>query len=78
MSATTKAVNGFFRKANRSDIDRLLGSVILSERQEQIFSMFYIKKKDVNFIADNLNYSPDTINKELKKIREKLCFFLPL
>lgn len=78
MSITTKAVNGFFRKANRSDIDRLLGSVLFSDRQEQIFTMFYLRKKDVNFIADYLNYSPDTINKELKKIREKLCFFLPL
>lgn len=78
MSAQTKAVNGFFRKANRQDIDRLLGSVLFSDRQEQIFNMFYLRKKDVNYIADYLNYSPDTINKELKKIREKLCFFLPL
>lgn len=78
MSAQSKAVNGFFRKANRSDIDRLLGSVLFSDRQEQIFNMFYLRKKDVNYIADYLNYSPDTINKELKKIREKLCFFLPL
>lgn len=77
MSAQTKAVNGFFRTANRQDINKLLGSVLFSDRQEQIFTMFYLRKKDVNFIADYLNYSPDTINKELKKIREKLCFFLP-
>lgn len=77
MSAQTKAVNHFFSTACRADVEKILSLVVLSERQEQIFSMFYLKKKDVNFIADKLNYSPDTINKELRKIRNKISFFMP-
>lgn len=75
---TVKRINSFFGNATKLDVEKLLGSVLFSDRQEQIFTMFYLRKKDVNYIADYLNYSPDTINKELKKIREKLCFFLPL
>lgn len=78
MYGTVRKTNSFFRNATRKDIERLQGCVFLTDRQEQIFTMFYLRKKDVNFIADYLNYSPYTINKELKKIREKISFFLPL
>ena len=75
MSDHSRAVNRFFCTAQRSDVEKILNSVLFSERQEQIFSMFYLKKKDVNFIADTLNYSPDTINKELRRIRDKIIPF---
>ena len=76
MYGTVRKTNSFFRNATRKDIERLQGCVFLTERQEQIFNMFYLKKKDVNFIADTLNYSPYTINKELRKIRDKIVLFL--
>ena len=34
--------------------------------------MFYIKKQNINFIADSLLVSTMTINNELKAIRKKI------
>ena len=44
----------------------------LSERQSKIFDMFYIKRKDIGFIADSLFVSRSVVDVELKGIRRKL------
>lgn len=72
MSAESRKINEFFRNARKSDVDNLLSDIIFTERQDKIFFMFYIKKNDINFIADTLNASAETIKKELRKIRKKL------
>jgi hypothetical protein len=46
--------------------------LVLSDRQAEIFDMFYVKKKDVNFIADSLHYCAMVVNIELRRIRNKL------
>lgn len=72
MSIQLTKINAFFRSAVKSDVEEAKEKIILTERQGRIFDMYYIKGHDVNFIADSLFISPSTINKELKKIREKL------
>lgn len=69
-------VNHFFKLANRADVDSVLARIILSDRQIRIFDMFYLKRQNVNFIADSLYVSPAVINRELKSIREKISIII--
>lgn len=72
MSIITKRINRFFKDATKEDVNKLSDKILLSERQEKIFTMFYIKKQSINFIADSLFVSTMTINNELKAIRKKI------
>lgn len=72
MSATVLVINKFFRFATKSDIDKLLENMILTERQNRIFEMFYIKKQGRGFTADTLFISESEVSKELRLIRSKM------
>ena len=72
MSDEVREVNEFFRYALRDEIDDIVGKLSLTERQLKIFDMKYIKGHDINYIADTLGSSPDSINKVLKAIRIKI------
>lgn len=72
MSATVQKINEFFRNAIKKDVDELKIQLLLSDRQLEIFDRFYIRKQDINFIADSLNVCSQVINNELKAIRKKL------
>ena len=78
MSAIIRNINKFFRKAIKKDIDEIKSELILSERQQQIFEMFYIKKQNIDFIADTLCVCKMVVNNELKIIREKLARILEI
>lgn len=78
MSVVTKSINNFFRKAIEKDIDKVQSEIILSERQQKIFEMFYIKRQNIDFIADSLCVCKMVVNNELKIIREKLAKVLEL
>ena len=73
MSAITRKINEFFRKAVKKDVDKVKSEIILSERQQQIFEMFYIKKQSIDFIADTLCVCRMVVNNELEIIREKIA-----
>lgn len=72
MSATVLEINNFFRFATKSDIDKLLENMFLTERQKRIFEMFYIKKQGRGFTADTLFISESEVSKELRLIRSKM------
>ena len=72
MSATLLEINKFFRFATKSDIDKLLENMFLTERQKRIFEMFYIKKQGRGFTADTLFISESEVSKELRLIRSKM------
>lgn len=72
MSDLIEFINSFFKQAIKEDVDEVKSKIILSERQEKIFEMFYIKRNDINFIADTLGVCPMVINNELKTIRQKI------
>lgn len=78
MSQTIRKINNFFNNAISSDIEKINKNIILSERQEIIFRMKYLQKKDINFIADSLNVCPMVVNNELKIIRKKIARILEL
>ncbi len=72
MSEESKKVNGFFKTAGKSDVEKAISDVLFTDRQRKIFDMFYVERRDVNFIADTLCVSADTVNKELRAIRNKI------
>lgn len=78
MSQIIRKINNFFNNAISSDIEKINKNIILSERQEIIFKMKYLQKKDINFIADSLNVCPMVVNNELKIIRKKIARILEL
>lgn len=78
MSAITRKINEFFRKAVKKDVDKVKSEIILSERQQKIFEMFYIKKQSIDFIADSLCVCKMVVNNELKIIRIKIVKILEL
>lgn len=78
MSEIIKTINNFFRKAIKKDIDEINSQLILSDRQKQIFEMFYIQKQNIDFIADSLCVCKMVVNNELKIIREKLARVLEI
>ena len=72
MSDLIKFINSFFKQTIKEDVNDVKSKIILSERQEKIFEMFYIKRNDINFIADTLGVCTMVINNELKAIRQKI------
>lgn len=78
MSKIIKNINNFFKKAVKKDIDKINNEIVLSERQQKIFEMFYIKKQNVDFIADSLCVCKMVVNNELKIIRIKIVKILGL
>ena len=78
MSQSLKEINKFFKTAVKNDLDKIKPDLLLSDRQEQIFHMYYIRKLDLNCIADSLGVCPLVISNELKIIRKKLVKVLDL
>ena len=78
MSQSVKRINEFFKTAIKSDLDEVKPNLLLSDRQDKIFHMYYIRKLDLNFIADELGVCPLVISNELKVIRKKLVKALGL
>lgn len=76
MSTKSKAVNIFFKTAIKSDVDKIKEEIILSDRQDKIFHMYYIQRKDRNFIADSLYISATVVDRELRQIRDKILRIL--
>ena len=78
MSEQTKQVNRFFRNAVRRDIEGLHEQLLLTERQYRIYSLFYLERKDINYISDCVYISPRAVEKELRLIRRKIVKHLDL
>lgn len=78
MSQSVKIINNFTKNAVKSDIDKIKDDLLLSDRQDKIFHMYYIRRLDINFIADELGVVPLVISNELKTIRKKLAKVLGL
>lgn len=76
MASTVKTINAYFKHAIQSDVNDILSKLILTERQNKIFNMFYLEKKDIDFIADSLNVCRTVVNTELRLIRNKVSRIL--
>ena len=78
MSESVRRVNGFFRNAVKRDIEGLHEQLLLTDRQYMIYSLFYIERKDINYISDCVYISPRAVEKELRLIRKKIVNHLHL
>ena len=72
MSELSKKINQFFRYATKSELNNIKNEVYLTEDLEKVFRMFYIEKKDINYIADTMHCSRAKIDSDLRLIRRKL------
>ena len=76
MYSIVRTINAYFKIATRADVNELLSKIILSERQQRIFEMFYIKRQNIGFIADTLGCSERVISEELDIIRRKISVII--
>lgn len=76
MSQAVKIINSFFKSCSKQEEQKLYEKMLLTDRQETIYRMYYLKDKDINFIADTLNVSSGVIAKELKIIRKKILLIM--
>jgi len=72
MSELSKRVNEFFKLATKSEITKVKDELYFSDHLQKVFQMFYIEKKDIDFIAYTTNYSKGKIEADLRLIRRKL------
>lgn len=72
MSELTKRINRFFKEATKSEIKRINDEVYFTEHLQQVYEMFYIQHKDIDFIAFKTGYSRSKIEGDLRVIRRKL------
>lgn len=73
-----KKLNSFLKSASKAYLESAMSGILLSERQENVFNLYFIKKKDVNFIADALCVSPRVIGREIYSIRSRILSYLSL
>lgn len=52
MSEISRRINAFFSVATRQEVVDILKEIILTDRQAEIFELFYIKHKSTVAIAD--------------------------
>ena len=76
MLSPVKRINSWFNTATREDVNNLLSKIVLSERQQKVFKMFYLKRKCIWFIADTLCCSSSVISEELNVIRKKISVII--
>lgn len=72
MSELSKRVNEFFKSATRAEVKQIKDNIYISEHLNEVFEMFYIQKKDINFIAYTTGYSRGKIEADLRLLRSKL------
>ena len=72
MNTAIKTINAFFKNATKDDIENLLSKIVLTERQETVFKMFYIRGFNIGYIADTLFVSSTVVSRELARIRRKI------
>ena len=76
MSELSKKVNEFFSSATRNEVKQIKDNIYISEHLNDVFEMFYIQKKTVDYIAYKTEYSKGKIEADLRLIRKKLSKLL--
>lgn len=71
-SELSRKVNKYFKFATKRENDKVRDQLEVTTEQATIFRMYYIEKKNADFIADTLNFSTAKVRKELETIRSML------
>ena len=72
MSELTKKINRFFKLATRQEVKEIKDKIYISDHLEQVFTMYYLQGKSIDYIADTTGYGITKINSDLKLLREKI------
>ena len=72
MSELSKRINEFFRSATRNEVKQVKDNIYISEHLEKVFDLFYIQKKDIEYIAFVTGYSRGKIEADLRLLRAKI------
>ena len=72
MSMLSRKINEFFKLATRQEVKQVKDNIYISEHLEQVFDLFYIQKKDINYISDITGYSISKIKADLRLLRDKI------
>lgn len=72
MSELSRRINEFIRLATRADIKQIKDNIYISEHLEKVFDMFYLQKKDIDFIAYSTGWSRGKIEADLRLLRSKI------
>ncbi len=72
MSELSKRINEFFKYATRNEVKQIKDNIYISEHLNLVFEMFYIQKKDIDYIAYYTGYSRGKIEADLRLLRKKL------
>ena len=76
MSELSKRINEFFRSATRKDVMQIKDNIYISEHLEKVFDMFYLQRKDIDYIAYSTGYSRGKIEADLRLLRSKISKLL--
>lgn len=72
MSELSRRVNEFFRSATRKEVKQVKDELYISEHLNEVFEMFYLQRKDIEYIAYTTGYSRGKIEADLRLLRRKL------
>lgn len=72
MSELSKKINEFFRCATRQEVKQVKDNIYISEHLETVFNMFYLERKDIDYIAYKTGYSRGKIEADLRLLRSKI------
>ena len=72
MSELSKRINEFFKCATRNEVKQIKDNIYISEHLNTVFEMFYLQRKDIEYIAFKTGYSRGKIESDLRLLRKKL------
>ena len=56
----------------KTEFNNLLDESMLSDREKQMMNLYYVEGKTIDYIADEMGYSPQGILRMHKRILKKL------
>lgn len=77
MSDLVLRINKFFRVATKNEVNSVIDQLVLTDRQRTILTMFYIQKQSIDYIADEIGFCSNVVDRELQTIRKKLDPIIP-
>ena len=72
MSDLSKKVNRFFKFATKPEVMKVKDNIYISKHLNEVFEMFYLQGKDIDYIAFKTGYSRGKIEADLRLLRKKI------
>lgn len=72
MSEISKSINQFFKFATKPEINEVDNKLNFTDHLYKVYKLYYIERKDINYIKDVTNCSRGKIEADLRLIRKQL------